>query len=525
MKPAPQTAEPAPHRLLYAVLIAVAAAQASGRLLSAERVYEPSLHRAETGPNEPPRPTWPRSRPEPWPTFSSNDRSRWAAVRALVDHGTFVIGTRDRTAVLASAPAALAAPDALQLAVLLQASYQARVSSDRGIAFEDGWQSVDKVLHPTRLEFYSTKPPLLTVLAAGEYWLLKRLFGWSIVTDRWAVIPTIVFTFNVLPLVVYLHLLGRLADLFGATGWGRFYVVAAGCFGTLVTPFLLTFNNHTVATFSAAVALYATVRIALAADGAAGVGWYVLAGFFAGFTACNELPATAFAAGLFVYLAWRRPGRALLAFAPAALLPVAALLVTNYWQLGEWGMAYAKFGGPWYEYEGSHWRVAEGQVKRGIDWAGRNGEGKAVYAFHLLLGHHGVFSLTPVMLLAAAGMVLGVLKKVSGPFSLGKKGPDTFFQIAGFTLLLTLVVVGFYVFKSDNYGGWSNGPRWLMWLTPLWLVCVLPAADRLAATRAGRALALALLALSVLSTSYQLWNPWRHPWIYTFLEARGWIRY
>ena len=29
------------------------------------------------------------------PTFGSNDRSRWATVRALVDEGTFVIGRRD----------------------------------------------------------------------------------------------------------------------------------------------------------------------------------------------------------------------------------------------------------------------------------------------------------------------------------------------------------------------------------------------------------------------------------------------
>ena len=33
------------------------------------------------------------------------------------------------------------------------------------------------------------------------------------------------------------------------------------CFGTLVTPFIVTFNNHTVATFSALFALYAAVQI------------------------------------------------------------------------------------------------------------------------------------------------------------------------------------------------------------------------------------------------------------------------
>ena len=97
--------------------------------------------------------------------------------------------------------------------------------------------------------------------------------------------------------------------------------------------------------------------------------------------------------------------------------------------------------------------------------------------------------------------------------------------LALFTLLVSAVVIGFYIVKSDNYGGWSNGPRWLMFLTPLWLLCFLPTLDALARYRAGRVVALVLLALSVLSMSYQMWNPWRHPWIYNWMESRGWINY
>ena len=87
------------------------------------------------------------------------------------------------------------------------------------------------------------------------------------------------------------------------------------------------------------------------------------------------------------------------------------------------------------------------------------------------------------------------------------------------------MVVGFYLCKSDNYGGFTNGLRWLMWLTPIWLTCLLPLADRLATSKAGRWLAGVLLALSIFSVSYQLWSPWRHPWIYNWMEARGWIAY
>src|SRR5262249_6248370 len=115
-----------------------------------------------------------------------------------------------------------------------------------------------------------------------------------------------------------------------------------------------------------------------------------------------------FAAALALLLLWRDPRRTLALFAPAAAVPLAAFLLTNYLAIGELKPAYDKFGGPWYEYEGSHWKPAPpGKVKPGIDWAGQK-ETRAEYAFHVLLGHHGLLSLSPIFLLAFVGMLLGM---------------------------------------------------------------------------------------------------------------------
>ena len=78
---------------------------------------------------------------------------------------------------------------------------------------------------------------------------------------------------------------------------------------------------------------------------------------------------------------------------------------------------------------------------------------------------------------------------------------------------------------TNNYGGNSSGPRWLFWLTPFWLLTMLPAADWLAGRRWGRGLACLLLAVSVLSASYPTWNPWRHPWLYNLLEYLNLVHY
>jgi hypothetical protein len=493
------------RRTVYALLITVAVGAVASRILAVTRIHEPYLYRNEADPNDT-RGLWPRTRPEPVATHGDNDRSRWDTVRALVDNGTYVIGHRD-------IDPATGKP------------------VDRGIITEDGWRTIDKVLNPGTQDFYSSKPPLLATLVAGEYWLLKRAFGWSITQQHGQVVRTILMTINGLPLLVYWILLAQLVERFGTSDWGRLYVLAAGCFATFLTTFANTFNNHLVAACSAIFALYPVLQIWY--GGARGAGLFVAAGFFAGFTAANELPAASFAAALLVLLLFRVPARTLLLFVPAAAVAVAAALTTNYLSIGQLRPAYSEFGGPWYEFENSYWKPSP--EKHGIDWAYQT-EPRAVYAFHVLFGHHGIFSLSPIFLLAAAGMIYGLVKwrRASHPSAdtglEGRYECTTRLQMVTLlTLVLSITVVGFYIVgvndRNRNYGGWTSGLRWLLWLTPLWLLSMLPVADWLAGRRWGRVLAYFLLGMSVLSASYPAWNPWRHPWIYDFLQANGWINY
>jgi hypothetical protein len=102
---------------------------------------------------------------------------------------------------------------------------------------------------------------------------------------------------------------------------------------------------------------------------------------------------------------------------------------------------------------------------------------------------------------------------------------DPFVMIALLTAYLTVVVVGFYLVISNNYGGNTSGPRWLFWLTPFWLLTMLPVVDRLSVSRRGRIVALVLLGISVASVTFPAWNPWRQPWLYQFMDSQGLIPY
>lgn len=505
------------RRSVYLLLTAAAVGIAVAKVVGAENVFEPSRYTPPAAggysavPPDPPR-NWPAARPDPSPMFGSNDKSRWATVRALVENKTYSIGKR-------------VYPDGAD----------PKTFRDEGIVADPQFKSLDIVLRPlgenakgpqTR-EFFSSKPPLFATLLAGEYWLLHRAFGWEIVRDRWLVVPTILVTVNVLPFLVYLVLLARLIDGAGRTDYGRLLAFATACFGTFLTTFSGTLNNHLPAAFCALFAAYPVLR-AVAENRDMAPRGYLCCGFFAASAATFDLPAAAFLAAVGLPLLVARPGPTLLFFLPGALVPLVALVACNHAALGSPLPAYSEFGGPWYNFEGSHWAKRGTPQAKGIDF---NDEPMSIYAFHLLLGHHGWFSLTPVFVVALAGLIgLGVrsaadVRKMARGAGKGPAWTPRLF--AAMTLAVSAVVFVFYLTRTQsyNYGGFTSGPRWLFWLIPLWLVAVPVAADRLAGSRAGRVAGAVLLGASVMSVFYPAWNPWRAPWLLQLLEFTGKVRY
>ncbi len=489
------------------------------------------------------------------PFLSANDRSRWSMIRALVDHGTYAID-----------------------AVVLRSDGR----------FDKDWQTIDMVRHrgPDGQEhYYSSKPPLLPTLLAGEYWIIRQLSGTTLGEQPLFLGRLMLILSNVLPMVAMLAVLSRMVERYGQTDLGRIYVMATAALGTFLTTFSVTLNNHLPAAIAVVFATDALLRIVY--EGDRRWRWFASAGFFSAFAVTNELPALAFAALVGAVLLRAAPLRTLAAFVPAAAVVAAAFFGTNWIAHQSLRPPYAhRDDGPvlaeieagaetdldgqrvpevlrqtareagvalspqtvievrapgrrwvvwdpeghdrlavvrqasalqirawdhWYDYERSYWTSGK---KSGVD---RGEPSPAVYALHVLVGHHGVFSLTPVWLLSLVGAVMAV-----------RRGRGAGRGLALLTIILTGVVLAFYIFRpleDRNYGGVTNGLRWSFWLIPLWLIVMLPAAD--AATHRPRwfALAALLLLISVLSAHYNPLNPWSHPWLFDYWTYLGWIEY
>lgn len=182
----------------------------------------------------------------------------------------------------------------------------------------------------------------------------------------------------------------------------------------------------------------------------------------------------------------------------------------------------------WYDYPNSYW-TDERRV--GVD---RGEPSRQVYAMHLLVGHHGLFSLTPVWLLALGGSLMWFTRRGRAPAMAEQADEEEHAEadlafprwLAGAVCVVTLVCLMFYIARpliDRNYGGINAGFRWLLWIAPLWIWLAIPAVAALARHRFGRTVCLVLLAASVFSAATALENPWSHPWVYRYLQYIGWI--
>lgn len=505
--------------------------------------------------------------------LEANDISRWCTVWALVERGTYSID---------------------------DCPWQSRTQDK--VFRRDPWQTGEgsgkpgETAEPPK-RFYSSKPPMLPTLIAGMLYPFRQIAGKPIdyetatpriarnvrVEDaaapggsrvelqtpdphKWSLhvvyLKPVLIVLNVLPLGLMLVRYRRFLDAGGHADWPWLASLAGFAFGTYLTVFASTLNNHLVAAWSAFFAFSAMIR-AVNDDSESRLP-FLAAGFFSSFCACNELPAASLTALVGLVLLVKSPRGALTAFVPAAAIPAAVFFACQYAALGTWVPAYAEFGGEAYEYPGSYWTTP-----LDLDYFDKHPEPRSVYLTHMLVGHHGVFSLSPIFVFAMVGMAarmggrkgralglavataavvaIGILWRIrkDGAIDLAKmdwalwlvplwpllllprpardEGRNRGLCVGAWaTFVLSLVVIGFYGYKTNNYGGSTQGLRWLFWLIPLW-VTFLPDGFRGGANcLTQRRLGYLALAMSFVSVGYGIRSPWTHPWILDALDRLGW---
>ncbi|HIA20700.1 MAG TPA: hypothetical protein EYN70_15010, partial [Planctomycetaceae bacterium] len=367
--------------------------------------------------------------------LSANDRSRWSTVAALVHHGTYVI---DEVIIQTDPRTGTRARD--------KAWYTIDLVRHKG--------------HDGKEHYYSSKPTLLPTLLAGEYWLLHKLTGWDIRDNPVLVIRSLLLLTNLPLFLFLVLICISWSRRYCSTGWARVFAAAVITWGTFLLTFSNTLNNHLVAAVSVGLAMEAYLRFRTsparhlclacvggmaaafaAANELPALAFLFVLGFLFGIRSwrlllLSYIPAAAVVGAAFFGTNWLAHGTIVPAYAHRSDGPQVAVVdatdkvlsegeVPDEWRNqiavdlsdatlllpheapGRWmlwdrsghdRLALVRDGdrlsvrewGNWYDYPGSYWI---GSRRGGFDV----GEPSRLrYAFHMLVGHHGIFSLTPV---------------------------------------------------------------------------------------------------------------------------------
>lgn len=334
--------------------------------------------------------------------------------------------------------------------------------------------------------FYSDKPPLLSVLAAGVYWPLHRILGLSFEKHAPWLYHILTVLFVGVPLAIGLWLLAKCLALAGLDHEAVTTAVFLTGAGTMFLPYAVTFNNHGIAATMIVAGLYCVLRAG--ADEARAVRWQAAAGCFAALAFNFDLaPGGSTLLGLAGLAFWRgRRLRDLMAFGAGAAGPVLLYLFLNWLVTG--GLKPAYLHPEYYEYEGSILRSYDGM--------------KRPYAttvpsqfFHYLVGYRGFFSYSPILL-------FGLWEAVRQIGRGGRYRPH-----AVVALVVLLFTAGAYAVQLARMAGGSYAMRWLLPVTPLFAFFMGLAFVRLVGRR-GRGLFWTAAAFSILVAAVGVPRPW-----------------
>ncbi|HVZ32071.1 MAG TPA: hypothetical protein VG963_06590, partial [Polyangiaceae bacterium] len=336
------------------------------------------------------------------PRDNANTSSRYATIEALVDHGTYAI-------------------DATHYV-----------------------QTIDKYMAGGH--YISSKPPTLPTLAAGVYWVYEQLTGKTIARAEGPIVRlTSLFTGG-LGHLIFLIYFYRLCVLLLRRDVATVACMAGACFGYLGIAYATRINELSTAAALGICGLYYACAIR---HGHAQRPWHwVIAGLVLGLLPAIDLPGLAISGLIGMYLLAHDWRKTLIWFVPALLPGLVTHLALTYAISGSLKPFY--FNSDLKAFKGFAFHGNAG----GIDAVY---EQKATYAFNVLLGHHGVFSMTPLLAFGLWELVSCLRRRRLLRESLVCAG-----AVAAFFT--------FFIWRTHNYGGWCVGMRWLVPVMPFLLL-------------------------------------------------------
>jgi hypothetical protein len=347
-------------------------------------------------------------------------------------------------------------------------------------------------------KIYSSKPAIYPFIMAGESIVIKKAGGGEFYKSQKSYIRILTLLNQVLPYAVMLIMVLIFTTHYYSDKWTVNFMLLAMSIGSLAFGYAVTINNHTVAAILFFFSFYYTWRILYLNK--TRISNFILLGLFAGLGFTMELPGLILML-IFLFLVFLKyPKKALTGISMAAV-PIMVFLITNYLLTGSIVPIYMQ--NDLYNYENSYW-INE------ISFDALN-ESKWLYLFHILIGDHGLFSITPVLILGLIGLIQSIRNKTPEYWKMMT-------WLAGGMFVIFLFVLT----RTHNYGGYSIGLRWFIVFMPLLMIAGLPFVHQLGKSLKGKVIAIGLLVLSlpfVIQALY--WDGFIRSFIDVWVRGKG----
>lgn len=332
--------------------------------------------------------------------------------------------------------------------------------------------------------FYSTKPFMLSTLMAAAYGTFHRITKQSFSNALQESIYRIKIVAGFIPHLLSLVYFYCFLVLWAARPMAAFVTFVCFLFGSLANGYAATINNHSPAAALTLMTFYHAYRIR--SKRSMETRDWLLSGFFGGFLATIDHPSLLFGLAVLFYLGFIDTKKTAVYFVPAAMVPIAAHFYINYMATGSlWPVEMRREA---FLYPGSYW--LHPVANDALD------EPKWTYLFHLSLGHHGFFAMTPLFIFSLISMAVALRSRE-------RKAPEAL--VTGSVFLLFVI---FYVVFTSNYGGNCVGVRWFLPLTPLLFLFLTPWLEKKHSMAAWALFLLAFL-VSACNSYDALKGPWR----------------
>lgn len=285
-----------------------------------------------------------------------NERSRMATIESLVERGTFIIDDS---------------------------------------SFIEGCADKIKV----NGHFYSEKPPVLSILGAGIYWIVKSMFGLNV--NESLIIPyLIVFFLVVIPYSLLLVYFYKALYLVNLKEKYRLLLTFGLGVATSILPRTIVFLNHVLALALVFISFYVLLRLKLLKKEDPAKGLF-LTGILVGSATIIDYTCGVFIILYILYMILMPKLRnKYFLFLIGIIIPLGIHFIINYTIFGTFRPAYYIIGA--YEYPNSPWPI--------FFWSNINGN-PLIDIFNLFWGNRGLFVYSPIVITPFIYMVFIVFSK------------------------------------------------------------------------------------------------------------------